>query len=122
IINLYGLSQIKSIGGSLKIINNAMLGNLSGLESLTSIGDTLELLNNDAQTNLAGLDQLVYRTISSLRIQDCRMISDCALQNICNYLDLGGWAVISGNATGCNSMTEVQSVCGELPACLVDGV
>jgi hypothetical protein len=60
ILNLNGLSQITSIGGSLELIGNTSLTNLSGLENLTSIGKTLDLYYNTTLTSIQALSSLTH--------------------------------------------------------------
>ena len=58
IANLNGLGILKSVGGTLFIINQSILTNLTGLNSLTTIGDAFYILNNTALTGFTGMDSL----------------------------------------------------------------
>ncbi len=58
ITNLDGLSQVKSIKGSLHIQDNTMLNNLNGLSQLILVDGTLSLSNNAILPNVNGLSQM----------------------------------------------------------------
>ncbi|MFK5895019.1 MAG: T9SS type A sorting domain-containing protein [Pseudomonadota bacterium] len=59
ITNLYGLSNIESVGQDLIINNNPLLTSLEGLENLISVDDFfLDISYNDALINLSGLNNL----------------------------------------------------------------
>jgi len=141
ITNLLFLSNIRYIGGFLKIINTTALANLSGLDSLTFIGGGLMLgddskggntmlnslsglnqlrqvggdliiRNNPALLKLEGLDNILPGSIMGLTISNNVALSDCNVQSICNYLTGSTASVtINDNLTGCNSRSEVESVC-----------
>jgi hypothetical protein len=44
-------------------------------------------------------------------IENMQSLSACNIISICNYLADGGEATISNNATGCNSVEEVETSC-----------
>ncbi|MCK6693787.1 MAG: T9SS type A sorting domain-containing protein, partial [Thermoanaerobaculia bacterium] len=108
--NLSGVEKITTTG-HLAINNNKALKNLSGLDNLKSIGGHLEILNNISLTSLSGLNHLDYTSIDTLNIQDCPVLSTCAVQPICAYLQNDGPATIFNNAPGCNSVPEVEAAC-----------
>jgi len=55
--NLYGLENLKSVGGiEFNIINNEYLTSLEGLGNLFEIGGLLNISNNDSLTSLEGLN------------------------------------------------------------------
>ena len=58
ITNLFGLSEIRSIGGELIISTNPSLTSFAGLENLCQIENNLKIINNNALTNLVGLDNI----------------------------------------------------------------
>ncbi len=60
IFNLYGLQNLETINGFLRIYSCDSLANLSGLEGITSIDGNLSVLNNLILQNLTGLDSLVF--------------------------------------------------------------
>jgi hypothetical protein len=117
LIDLTGLENLTSIGGSLGIVDNAVLTSLTGLDNVTSIGGYLQIGDyysggNHSLTSLTGLDNVEANTIENLHIADNSSLSTCAVQSICDYLvSPNGEVFIEGNATGCNSQQEVQDSC-----------
>jgi hypothetical protein len=110
--SLTGLDNLTSIGGSLSIGYNPALTHLTGLEGLSSIGGYLSFSHNNALTSLSGLDNIEANTISNLYIFNNGFLSTCAVQSICDYLASSIGAVeIYSNATGCNSIEQVDSAC-----------
>ncbi|MEI7726663.1 MAG: T9SS type A sorting domain-containing protein, partial [Bacteroidota bacterium] len=66
--------------------------------------------SNPALTSLTGLNNVTY---IGIEITNNPLLSDCAVQSICEYLANGkGTTHIYGNATGCNSIEEVKDACG----------
>lgn len=147
ITNLNGLSTVDSVGGNIHIKNNSTLSDISGLQNLTTVSGSLFLNNNDALvdfmalssldsingnleitdndnlSSLTGLQHIFYGGINNLVIQNNPKLSLCTLGNICIYLDNAGTATISGNASGCESVTSVTNACSNLPSsCLPDGI
>lgn len=56
--NLYGLSVLTSIGGSLSIRYNDLLSNVTGLNNLTQIGSLLSIEYNDSLKNITAFFNL----------------------------------------------------------------
>jgi hypothetical protein len=109
---LTGLNNLNSTGGCVYLYRNDLLTNLSGLNNLTSIGSYLYIELNLHLNSLTGLDNLEAGSIDSLYITGNPMLSDCAVQSICNYLaSPNGPVEIYGNKTGCNNQQEVQDAC-----------
>jgi photosystem II stability/assembly factor-like uncharacterized protein len=149
ITNLNGLSVLTSIGGYLKIRYNSSLTSLTGLDNLTSIGGGLQIgdydYGNHALTSLSGLDNLIsiggnmfigynpeltdltgLESVTSLQgdltITGNNSLTNCAIQNICNYLNApNGVVEIYNNGSGCNSQSEVVNACGGSVPCLPYG-
>jgi hypothetical protein len=111
LINLNGAPNLTSIGGDLTIAFNFNLINITGLESVTSVG-ALWIYENPLITNLSGLDNIAPESISILSITYNPLLSNCQAQSICEYLlDPSGGLEINNNATGCNSVDQVESSC-----------
>jgi len=89
IYHLSGLSNVESIGGSLRIEGNSNLLNLSGMDNLGSIGDSLIIWENPDLINLQGLSSL--ETIGSW------------------FLIYNNW-----NLTGLSDMTNLRDVQGTI--------
>ena len=81
------------------------------MDSLTSINGSLVLKKNASLESLRGLDQVDFRTIDNIAIDDSPLLSECAIQSICDFLRVGRTAQIARNAEHCNSSEEVKSQC-----------
>ena len=114
---IYGispLSVITSIGGNLTIANNAFNNySLVALENITSIGGNLTIINNNSLNDLVGLENMTIG--GDITITNNDQLSSCNIQNVCDYIENGGTVVIDNNASGCNSIAEVDKTC--LPDC-----
>lgn len=86
ILNISGLSNLKSISGDLNIVNNPALTSIAVFDNDLSIGGNLTIQNNN-------------------------QLSICYVQAVCNYLALNGTANIQNNAPDCNSSEEVANIC-----------
>ena len=86
--NLSGLSQITSIGGSLKIYHNHDLSSLSGLDNLIHVGGDL----------IIGIDWVMEGNENLIN-----------LQGLNNLLNIGGILSIANNSR-LDSITELSSL------------
>jgi hypothetical protein len=59
LVNLNGLENITTVGGSLYIMYNDALLNIAGLGDLTSIGQDLDIRNNYSLSSLNGLNKVI---------------------------------------------------------------
>jgi len=117
---LNGLNAVTSVGAQVDIAGNGKLVTLGGLTSLSTINGYLSITNNPKLTNL---DELANITsiAGNLTIASNAMLGDCAALGICNYLDNPTGSVsIQNNATGCNSIAQVQAACDLLPVKLIE--
>ena len=122
LLSLTGLDNVTSIGGVLRIGGNNTLTSLTGLGNLTSIGGELSIAYNDALTNLSGLDNIDVASIEDLYIYENDSLSNCEVQNVCDYLvSPTGSVNIYNNASGCNNPIEVANGCGITLPCLPFG-
>jgi len=105
--NIDALSQLTSLPDfGIALCPN--LTSLAGLENVTSFG-SFQLGQMGA---LASLDDLNgAATFDFIFIVDNPLLSACDAPAICNHLDAGGSAEISGNAAGCSSVAEVEAAC-----------
>lgn len=117
---LQGLNQLVEVGNELIISNNPALNDITALTKLRTIDGTLQILNNDALPSLTGLDFIEYQFIDSLVLVGSVNLSVCDVFTICNYIQTGGIATISGNAVGCMDIAEVSAACND--QCLLDGI
>jgi hypothetical protein len=112
--SLSGLGNLTSIGFRLVVRGNAFLTSLNGMDNLTSIGEFLSIEDNASLTSLSGLDSIAPLTITSssfLQITGNPLLSICDVPGVCAYLQNGGAATISNNATGCNDIPEIEVAC-----------
>lgn len=135
---LNGLSALTSIGGNCQIINNVQLRSLEGLESVESINGNLQIAENPylidltalsrvrsingllliyrnvGLKSLAGLDSIDYRSIQTLGILSCDILTDCSVKSVCDYLMASPEeSSISYNGNGCNYLTQILDSCRE---------
>ena len=109
--SLTGLNSLTSIGGSLTIVLNNALTSLTGLDGTTSVS-SLIIINNDLLMSLNGLENIDPTGIAVLTVSGNPQLSTCSVESICAYLEVEmNSANIFGNATGCNSRTEVEMAC-----------
>lgn len=107
--SISGLSNLTSIGGDISIAHCYALINLNGLENLTSIPGKLYLATNHSLTSLSGLENLTS-TGGDVRISHVNAITNLAELN--NLTSIGGELNILGNASltslsGLNNLTSV---------------
>ena len=95
--NLAGLSNLASVGGSLRIVFNGALTNLDGLSSLTSVGGGMDVVGNDSLTNLAGLSNLTS-VDGDLEVGGNPSLNIfCGLHPLLSLSGLQGSYTVSGN-------------------------
>jgi len=141
ISNLSGLNQLSSVEGELRVANCDSLVNFDGLDNLSSIYNNLiieynqnltdisalsnltittegdgdlyvYIKGNNSLISLNGLESIVFYSNSELIIDNNILLSDCAVQSICDYLSSpSGSFFIGNNALGCNNPEEVETAC-----------
>jgi Secretion system C-terminal sorting domain/Receptor L domain len=123
--SLNGLENLEQIEGCFVLKNNIVLSDLYALNNLNSIGSCLiyfpncnvintiglEINGNQVLTSLEGLNNLDLTSITRLKILGCSSLSFCEVQSICEFISNGGAAIINDNASGCNSLEEVETAC-----------
>ncbi len=116
---LNGLERITRIGDrgdyDLEISGNARLASLAGLSSLVSVRRDVVIQGNSALTSLTGLEKLTSIG-GRLTIFSNAQLSTCAIASVCRFIATPppGGVTISGNATGCASVAEVQANCNPM--------
>lgn len=117
--DLSGLENLETIGGNFGIglhtlelpHGNPALSSLHGLENLKAIGGGFSIIFNQALTDLSALNHPIS-IVSDLRIEKNSLLSDCAVQAVCDFLaNPPGWPFISENTGNCLSQEEVESAC-----------
>lgn len=112
LIDFSGLENLNVIGDLLRISNNNNLTSLTGLDNLDSINGQLYITGNEMLADISGLDNLNTESIDDLSIRWNPLLSECAINSICNYLSSpNGEIEIESNNTGCNSQEEVEEAC-----------
>jgi hypothetical protein len=109
--NFFGLDQLQKVTSTLQILGNDRLESFEGLGSLVVVGDDLEIENNDS---LQSIDELGYLSIGDyLRIINNPLLSYCSVAGICEFMEQNNDSryTFAGNAEGCNSDEQVDSVC-----------
>ena len=121
-----GLDNLVSIGGDFQVgyhpylstdvlviisAGNKSLTDFSHLEKLITVSGFLEIRGNTALKSLSGIDN-VQTLGGPLYISSNASLSVCAVQSICDYLDIpNSNASIAHNAMGCGSPAEVEMAC-----------
>jgi hypothetical protein len=110
-----GLDSLNYIGGYLDIYEDNRIINLSGFESVKTIKDYVWIRSNDSLTSLSGIDNIAADSLNAFWAVDNPMLSSCAIKSVCDYLNKTfHHADFYNNSTGCNSETEVDSACAGL--------
>jgi len=123
--DISALHNITTVNGVLNIANNNALENLTGLENITAINGYLCIKGNHNLENIEGIQNIDATTIESqkqyrrdLEILYNNNLSQCAVQSVCDFLDLEGKTVlIKSNNEDCNSVQEVKEQCPPAPIC-----
>lgn len=121
--NLDGLSGLTQFTGAvnqpgLLITGNALLSSLTGLNNLTTIhSGNINISSNPVLNSLEGLDNINPNSITEVYILSSQSLSTCSVPSICEFLDNGGFAMVTGNAVGCRTPEEVTAFCGEPTEC-----
>ncbi|MFN4253744.1 MAG: FG-GAP-like repeat-containing protein [Saprospiraceae bacterium] len=120
--NLEGLDNWQS-GRELVLANNKLLENLDGLENLQRLvgqttavpvlkNPTLQLSANPKLADLSALDHAVSIAPDGLFIFQNPLLTDCAVQAICDLLPAPPDTVfIAQNGPNCSSETQVSLAC-----------
>lgn len=111
--SLDALASLTMVEGELRIISNATLHTLVGFEQLTSVGMTLFISGNANLVSLSGLQNINPNTLQGyIAIMNNPNLSQCAIQSICEFLELPGVLVfVNNNAPGCYNTSELQTAC-----------
>jgi len=121
--NLDGLSGLRQLG-VLSIFANLVLSDLNGLSGLTFL-NYLRIESNPKLTNLNGLSNIEgveedVEVFKNETLSDCYSLSELldAIDDppigpgpgVAGVPDVGGNVVLFDNATGCNSITEIDTI------------
>lgn len=105
---------------SLSILNEEELVSLSGLQSLTCT-EHIELINNQALVSIDSIANISFQCLNELNIANNQMLSECAIEPICEYLTFGTVHNISNNLGDCTSASAILNNCS-ISSCLGQGL
>ena len=122
--NLANLSFFNDINltstGSLSILS-LPITSLSALSSLTNISAAITLTNNTSLTDISGLNNININNLTGVNINSNIQLATCEVDWLCDYLSTTSPnTIISGNATGCESETAVNTACAALSTSVFD--
>lgn len=118
--NLISISfpSLTTVDVNFELISNNDLASIS-FPSLTSIGGSMTITNNDGLTSLVTGLTSNFTIGTTLTITGNNLLSQCEADAICNHIDLNKPTTITGNAAGCNSITQVETACAAAPVVLI---
>ena len=91
-------------------INGDFITNLNRYKVLTSLGGKFEIGINESLESLVELNNINPASIDHLQICGNPSLSECAVQNIFDYLlSPGGATSITDNTFGCSNRPEVEA-------------
>jgi hypothetical protein len=112
LISFSGLNNLDSINGIFRVCKSSVLEDFTGLENLSEINGEVHIHENEGLISLSGLDSIKANSIYGLQIYDNPLLSDCAIESICEYITYpSGMVLIKENASGCNWYDEVEDAC-----------
>lgn len=114
--SLQGLEGLDSIAYHLLIRWNPKLNSLNGLQNLKIIGGDLGIWQNPSLVSMDSLKNLVsigaLHEGEGMNIFNNGLLPFCSIESVCAYIQqMPGASFISGNAPGCASVSEVDSLC-----------
>ena len=117
ITDLTPLTKIVRITGNLIIQQNGQLANLNPLTNLQSIGGVFNVLRNDQLTTLGNFPAFTSIGIDTVGVSiwvsdNPRLFTCCVLTDffLGGVNAVSGGILINGNATGCDSESEINEI------------
>ena len=110
IFDLSNLTNFEEITGNLTVQYSG-LTSMTGLGNLVDVGGTLTVYFNSSLTTLDGFDALGSVGNNLMVYYNFSLTDGCAIYNLVNG-GVGGNIIIYLNATGCNSVAEINADCG----------
>ncbi|MEO1260024.1 MAG: MopE-related protein [Bacteroidota bacterium] len=110
ITDLSNLSNLEEITGNFTIQMTGLIS-LTGLDNLAEVGGFLTIYYNSLLVTLDGLDALGTVSGNLSAYYNFVLADGCAIHNLING-GVGGTTSIFLNATGCNSVAEINANCG----------
>jgi len=115
--NLFGFTNIEIIQNSLSIFNVTHLTNLDDLSDITTVGGNIEISSNSDLINIDGLSNINSIGYDLLVENNNNLSTCCVIEDLATLVtNQGNSVVVSNNADGCNSLSEIETEC-VLPQC-----
>ena len=115
--NLEGIENLMGINGfrGLTIEYNPSLTSLQGIKQIIFNNSCFDLYGNQCLANIEDLKNLDFQKIEIFRIIKCPLITQCATEKICQFIQDGKRFNFSGNGIGCRWNDEVIKQCEIAP-------
>ncbi len=107
--SILAFKSLEEIGGRLVLDKNG-IKDFVGLSQVRRVGGTLRINFNHSLTNIHPLDSLKFVGVD-LRIFNNEILSDCAVKLICTQFEILGDIDIFNNADGCMDLTQILEAC-----------
>jgi hypothetical protein len=109
------MNNLKKINGRLIFSECNYLTEILGLQNLESLSGLI-FSYNPYLSNISGLDHAIaFTNGSSVDINSNPYLAVCDVESICTALNSGISGLIQSNATGCNTVAEIQANCPPVP-------
>ncbi len=119
--SLAGVGALTELKGSLEIHYNPILESLEGLENLDFVERGMRITFNATLNSLHGIEQVDTSEMEWLHLNNCPLLTGCAVQSVCDYLaDSNRFHVVLSNAAECSSRDEILEGCLFLSAEHID--
>lgn len=110
--NFQGFNSLGFLDRDLTIAGNQSLESLAGLDGLTYVTGSVSINNNNSLTSIAAIANILPESIPSVNITQNPLLSVCEVRSVCDYIAISyGIIEITDNATGCDSLEQVQRAC-----------
>lgn len=110
--SLENLTHLTSID-QLFIFNCDILKTLNGLEGLLDVQVFVRLFKNDELSDITALQNVDFSNTNSLTFTQNPKLSFCAINSICDFIEIGGITDFENNEIGCNSEVEIEYDCDD---------
>jgi hypothetical protein len=118
IVNLYGLSNLESIGGDLNFLYTVNLSNFTGLDNLETVGGSILINENYTLTSMSGLNSLTGVQGDFIIFNNVNLLN---LGGLTSLISIDGDLNVAANAKvkGIPGMTSLNTIGGsfEISSC-----
>ncbi len=105
---------------NLSIQGNSTLNSLEGFSNLNYV-ESLTISSNNSLTSLSALDGIDEEFLDIVYILGNGALSVCSTESICNHLINNGAALVTNNAEGCSTITEIIQSCASIWEYAIEG-